>query len=189
MQMQISCNRPNNLELCSICEMNINVPSAELRPLASLQEQIQKWVALYSISLRTVALRTQCANMCSTYYREEKLQPKYSSIYIWVIIQSLPHTSALDDEGFRVVHGETVSWKVSEISERVCFCMRWYQQRRLFSMTGRPDGVRVKMECLISQLFFPPAGVSPAPRAHVDSIFDSHIALLSGLHLLSPNEW
>lgn len=71
MQMQICCNRPNNLELCSICEMNINVPSAELRPLASLQEQIQKWVALYSISLRTVALRTQCANMCSTYYREE----------------------------------------------------------------------------------------------------------------------
>lgn len=176
MQMQISCNRPNNLELCSICEMNINVPSAELRPL-------------YSISLRTVALRTQCANMCSTYYREEKLQPKYSSIYIWVIIQSLPHTSALDDEGFRVVHGETVSWKVSEISERVCFCVQWYQQQRLFSMTGRPDGVRVKMECLISQLFFPPAGVSPAPRAHVDSIFDSHIALLSGLHLLSPNEW
>lgn len=43
MQMQISCNRPNNLELCSICEMNINVPSAELRPLASLQEQKNRY--------------------------------------------------------------------------------------------------------------------------------------------------
>lgn len=42
MQMKTSHNTIDPLELCTICERNINVPSAELVSLASIQDQTQK---------------------------------------------------------------------------------------------------------------------------------------------------
>lgn len=63
MQMKTSHNTTDPSELCTICEMNINVPSAELGSLASIQEQTQKWVALCYVVLETLALRRQCAKL------------------------------------------------------------------------------------------------------------------------------
>lgn len=68
MQMKTSHNAIEPLELCTICEIHINMPSAELESLASIQEPTQKWVALCYVVLETLALRRQCANFCSTYY-------------------------------------------------------------------------------------------------------------------------
>lgn len=104
----------------------MHVPSAELGSLASIQEQTQKWVALCYIVLETPALRSMLTSAVPTVkiIILKNVRPKYSSIYICVIIQSLPHTNALDDEGFSVMHCETLSWKVAQISEWVCVCMR-----------------------------------------------------------------
>ncbi len=68
-------NTMNPLLLCTICDINTNVPSAELRSLASIQAQTQKWVTLLYIgdllwdgSVLTSAVPT-------TVWREAKLQP------------------------------------------------------------------------------------------------------------------
>lgn len=42
MQMKTSHNAIEPLELCTICEIHINMPSAELESLASIQEPTQK---------------------------------------------------------------------------------------------------------------------------------------------------
>ena len=130
--MKTSHNTKDPSELCTICEININVPSAELGPTVCTDTHThthththkqKKRVALFYVVLET--LRRQCSDFLQ---QQEK---NCSSIYIWVIIQSLPHTNALDDEGFSVVYWETLSWKVGKISQRVFLCVRWYQRQWL----------------------------------------------------------
>lgn len=125
-------NTMNPLLLCTICDINTNVPSAELGSLASIQEQTQKWVTLLYIGdlLWDGSMLTSAAP--TTVWREAKLQSQYSSICIWLIIQSLPYTNALDDEEFSGKYREKLSWKAGGINEWVCYwlsCSVWLQDQ------------------------------------------------------------
>lgn len=86
------------------------MPSAELGSLDPIQEEIQTKVG--HSELRCPGNSEQAAAHCAPAASgDEKHKTKYSAICVQVIIQSLPHAGARDDEVFSARHLETAGLK------------------------------------------------------------------------------
>lgn len=156
MQMKTSHNTKDPSELCTICEININVPSAELGPTVCTDRHTHTKKGSHCFTLSWKLWGGSALTFSSS------KKHFFSSIYIWVIIQSLPHTNALDDEGFSVVYWETPSWKVGKISQRVFLCVRWYQRQWLSCSVWLENQLALELTWGIFILlffFFPLPGV------------------------------
>lgn len=87
------------------------MPSAELGSLDPIQEEIQTKVG--HSELRCPGNSEQAAAHCAPAAAsgDEKHRTKYSAICVQVIIQSLPHAGARDDEVFSARHLEKAGLK------------------------------------------------------------------------------